>query len=725
MRNELIDELAGLYGIVHEYWDIFGNKHITTSRTKEAILNAMGLNISSEEDIKNEIDKRKFRPWNRFLEPVRVISEKAQPLKFSIHIGLEDRDKGPFEVFWILIDEDKNKEEYFLQIKESQISEERWICGKRYVRIDLEDNKKRPIGYYSFRVRFKSQIMEISGKSKIIIAPDTCFIPNELNKTWGLSLNLYSIRSSENWGVGDFGDLKKIIKWISDLKGGFVGINPLHAISNKSPFGISPYSPISRLYKNIIYLEMESIPEINKDEVLKKKEEIRDLVESKLIDYERVAALKLSMLNDCFEKFYQEHYLKDTERGMAFKRFVYEEGESLEYFATFLALSEYFGEKNKNFDFSWKNWHEHYRNPSSIYVKEFREIHRKRILFYQYIQWLIEEQIKELSNLAKDCGMSVGLYHDLAIGSIGQSCDTWMSQDLFAMEIDLGAPPDDFNPDGQNWGFPPLMPNEIEEDGYDFFIKVIRKNMKHFGALRIDHALGMFRQFWIPRGCHPKEGAYVSFNHEDLLRIIALESVRNNTIVVAEDLGTIGENVRENLSRFNMLSYRLLYFERDYPDPSFLPPERYPEMALCSVTTHDLPTIYGWWKGRDIEVKRRLGLFSDEGIYQRCYLERKRDKELLLRALESQGLIEKSDFHAISEMDPELCLKIYEYLARTPCRLLSVNLDDILGTMDQQNMPGVVGTYPSWRQKTFLNLGDIISNKSFIKLSEFMKKNCR
>lgn len=720
--SELINELAVLYGIVSEYWDIFGNQHITSYETKRAILRSMGLKIDSEEDIRNEIDKIKYRPWNRFLEPVKVIAEKDQPFKIPIHVCIEDRCKD-FDISWSIEDEEGRREEYFLSTNESAIVQERWICGKRHIRIDLKDDKKRPIGYYSLNIRFRSKGMEISGSSRIIIAPEACYIPNELNKTWGLYINLYSIRSMENFGVGDFGDLKRIIIWISDLKGGFVGINPLHAIANRMPFGISPYSPISRLYKNFIYLNIEGIPEINKDEVFTVKDEIKFLSDSELIDYEGVSKLKISLLCDAFETFYKEHYLKGTKRGIAFKRFVLEEGEDLNSFATYMALSEYFRDP-KNPEYSWHNWPEEYRTPDSAYVKEFRKNYKKRILFYQYIQWCIEEQLMELSSIAKESSMPLGIYHDLAIGSIGQCHDTWMEQGLFAMDIDLGAPPDDFNPDGQNWGFPPLVPTEMEERGYDFFIKVIRKNMKHFGVLRIDHALGLFRQFWIPKGSHPKEGAYVMYNYEDLLRIIALESVRNKTVVVAEDLGTIGENVRENLLRFNMLSYRLLYFERNYPDLSFIPPDKYPEMALCSVTTHDLPTLYGWWTGREIEIKKKLGII-DDSKYQRYNYERQRDRQFLLQSLEQQGLIKASDFCGISYMTPDLCLKIYEYLAQTPCKLLSVNLDDIIGTIDQQNMPGIVEAYPSWRQKTFLNLEEIISDKIFIKLSEFMKKNGR
>jgi 4-alpha-glucanotransferase len=220
--------------------------------------------------------------------------------------------------------------------------------------------------------------------------------------------------------------------------------------------------------------------------------------------------------------------------------------------------------------------------------------------------------------------MDIGLYHDLAIGSVGGGSDAWNYRDVIASGADVGAPPDDFSPDGQKWGFPPAIPDKLKETGYELFIETIRKNMKHGGALRIDHALGMFRLFWIPCGMTPKEGAYVAYQSEDLLRIIALESIRNRTMVIAEDLGTIGDNVRESLKRLRMLSYRLFYFERNYPDPSFLPPGGYPRMALCAVTTHDLPTIYGYWKGRDLKVRRQLGKYPDDTLWNKQVEERKR-----------------------------------------------------------------------------------------------------
>ncbi|NWF53004.1 MAG: 4-alpha-glucanotransferase, partial [Nitrospirae bacterium] len=318
----------------------------------------------------------------------------------------------------------------------------------------------------------------------------------------------------------------------------------------------------------------------------------------------------------------------------------------------------------------------------------------------------------------------IGLYNDLAVGSISGGSDTWNYQDVFG-EADVGAPPDDFSPNGQNWGFPPLIPEKLKETGYEFFIQTIRKNMKYCGAIRIDHAPGLFRLFWIPYGMSPEEGAYIRYPSEDLLRIIALESVRNKTMVIAEDLGTVAENVRETLKKFRMLSYKLLYFERNYLDPSFLPPEKYPEMSLCSVTTHDLPTIYGYWKYQDIKIKKKLGRYSNESLFKKHMEERKRDKKLIISALKSQGIISidfLSEPKSISQMTFELCFAIYNYLAKTPCKLLLVSLDDIIGTLNQQNMPGTVDKYPNWLQKIPLIIEEMIKDKKFNTLSEMLRK---
>lgn len=731
-RNELVDELSALCGIVFEYWDIFGNKYVTSSTTKEAILRSMRLKIENPQEILEEIIKIHDRQWISFIEPVKVLSVNNQPFSLPVFIPLSEGQESSLFLSCRIEDEYGKSDEFELSWNSPHILDQRWINGQRYIKIELYDRHRREIGYYSLFVRCKGACGEISGVSRIIITPDTCYIPPEIHddnrRVWGISLNLYSISSDRNWGCGDFTDLDEMSGWLSGLGGSFIAINPMHALLNKMPYDISPYSPISRLYKNFIYLDIERLLDTSEADETQAfmqtddfKGELKRLRQSDLIDYEAIADLKEKILRNVFEVFYKKHCRKLTKRGSMFKAYLKEEGEPLQSFCLYLALC-----RSNNLA-NWKLWQEEYRNPSKEAVEKLKKAYKKEILFYCYIQWLIDSEMSNISESSKESSR-LGLMFDLAIGSTGGGSDVWNYQDVFALGMNVGAPPDDFNPVGQDWGFPPLIPQKLRETGYEFFIQTIRKTMKYAGALRIDHALGMFRLFWIPEGSLPSEGAYVVYPSEDLLRIIALESTRNKTLIVAEDLGTVGDDVHERLHAFNMLSYKLLYFQRNYPDPSFTPPWRYPQKALCAITTHDLATCYGFWAARDIEIKRTLGLYTKEEKYLGHLGERKTDKELLLRALHEQGILRGDYFlepFASSDMNQELCLAIYEYLAKTPCMLVSVSMDDILGTLNQQNLPGVIDTYPCWRQKTPINLEGIITDNRFKILAEMFTRNGR
>ncbi len=723
--EDLLYELSDLCGIIPEYWDVFGNRHTACQHTKKSILRAMNLDIDSAEAIENEINIRTTGNWKSLTDPVIVRSVNDRPVLIPVYIPVKDGEESGLTLRLELEDEKGQKDLSVIPVEGAVVSDQKWIDGIKYVKIELPLPDNKEIGYYSANITCSGKNLDINGSSRIIITPDACYMPADLEngKTWGLVVNLYSIRSGLNWGVGDFGDLKRIIDWASGLNGGFVGINPLHATANKRPCDISPYSPISRLYKNFIYLNMEDVPEIKElgDKVKTQPEKISELNNALLLDYEKAAAIKNSVLIQAFEHFYDRHYMMNSDRAKDFASYISKEGRCLDLFAAYMALSMEFAAPGAEPDVSrWQDWPEDYKNPMSPAVDNYVKKNEKEILFYKYIQWLIDVQMEDIS---KNARMPVGIYHDLAIGSVSGGSDIWSAQDEIALGIDVGAPPDDFNPNGQNWGFPPFIPERLKQTGYDFLIRTIRKNMNYCGAIRIDHALGMFRLFWIPEGMSASEGAYVRYPTEDILRIIALESVRNRTIVIAEDLGTLAENVRETLFRFRMLSYRLLYFERNYPDPSFTPPDKYPETAICSVTTHDLPTINGWWTGRDIDTKKDLGISNDDASEKDM---RQRDKSLLINALQSQGIIATEfDFNLAEVMPSELRLSIYEYLARTPCKLMAVSLDDAIGALDQQNMPGIANTYPSWRQRSVKSLEEFISDNWFYELKEMCKKHNR
>ncbi|MDP2156451.1 MAG: 4-alpha-glucanotransferase [Nitrospirota bacterium] len=726
--SDLLQKLAGLYGIVPEYYDISGRKHLTPENTAKAILRTMQVECESEDALKREIDRKSAKPWDDFVLPVMVISVNHQPCAIPVHIPLGNRVLSDLLLSWTVTDESGRQESFSLAGNDLAVGEEKWFDGIRHLKVLIADDCRRDIGYYSVRVfctlcgQTETDTVSCAKTIRLIITPDSCYLPDRLKteQARGLSVNLYSVRSDNNWGIGDFGDLRDIVVALGKIGGDFVGINPLHAIPNTMPYGISPYSPISRLFRNAAYLDISSIPDITSSpkarELMRSslfRQELEAMRRADFIDYERIAGLKRSVLMLAFDAFLEQHIKGDTDRGKSFSNFLNAENPAIGLFAVYSVLREHMIRTRSVY--AWQDWPPEYHDPSGASVQEFAQQQSKSVLFHQYVQWLIDEQLREVRTAADEHGLNIGLYNDLAVGSVAGGSDSWSFGGALAADVDVGAPPDDFSVSGQNWGFPPIIPENLQESGYELFISTIRQNMKHAGALRIDHALGLFRMFWIPSGLSPKEGAYVTCPAEDLLRIIALESVRSKVVVVAEDLGTLEDSFREMLQRFGMLSYRLFYFERNYPDPSFRQPDSYPAAALCAVTTHDLPTLYGFWQGKDIETKNSLGMYQDEDQWKHDLAIRARDRELLIAALRSQGLIGEAE-SPDGPMTPELCEAIYRYLALTPCRMLLVSLDDVIGTTEQQNLPGTVNEYPNWKQKTPLTLREIITSEHLTKL---------
>lgn len=732
--KQLIDRLAELYEVLPGYWDIFGTWHAAGHVTKREILAAMKLKVGSAEDIEQEIRAKETSQWKSFLAPVHVIAEHEQPLAIPVFIPVGEGGESGLSVSFVMTDEQGRSDEVLLPGDALSVDGEMVVDGMRYIRTLLTDPASRAMGYYTLTVTARNcagSSGTLRKKAKVIIAPETCYLPEDIREKglWGLAVNLYAIRSGRNWGVGDFTDLREICRHVAGMDGSFVGLNPLHAIPNTRPYGLSPYSPISRLFRNVIYLDVETVKDVAESAAARAamdggsfRTALNELRDASSLDYEKASTLKMGILRHAFKHFHDTYYVPDTARGREFRAYLESEGETLRSFGLYLELRERFM-RTKNV-YAWQDWPDAYRGREQDAVRQFRHDHETEILFHCYVQWLIDSQLADVQALCSSEGMNVGLYHDLAVGAIGGGSDIWMYQDV-AGGADVGAPPDDFNPNGQNWGFPSLIPEKLRETGYELFIETLKQNMSHGGALRIDHALGLFRVFWIPSGMSPKQGGYVRQPARDLLRIIALESRRNRTIVIAEDLGTIDEEFRDMLQQSRILSYRLLYFERNYPDPSFKLPGQYVPTALCAVTTHDLPTLYGYWEGRDIEVKDRLGIYADDRAREQDCAARQRDRGLILSALGQENLLPDGfpeDPAMVPHMTAELCSAIYRYLARTPCRMVLASLDDIIGTMDQQNLPGTVDQHPNWVQRTPLVLEDIFRDERFLGLKEVFRE---
>jgi (1->4)-alpha-D-glucan 1-alpha-D-glucosylmutase len=397
----------------------------------------------------------------------------------------------------------------------------------------------------------------------------------------------------------------------------------------------------------------------------------------------------MAVLEDLFRVFKRRHLQPRTTRGRAFLLFVQQSPDFLTRFCTFKALSEYFH------GLIWRQWPSDYHDPKSTAVQLFQKEHATRIHYFYYVQWLCELQLTRLDQVAQKASLRLGLYHDLPVGIHPDGADAWGFQDQLAKDATSGAPPDSFNLQGQNWGLLPPNPRALRQHGYQFFCQTVRQNMKHGGVLRIDHALGLFRMFWVPFGHSGKDGLYVKTYVDEMLAVLALESVRHKVMVVGEDLGTVTPIIQRKLAAAGLLSYRLLLFERGRGGAFHLP-QQFPTQALVSATTHDLPTLKGYWAGRDIEMKEQAGLYPQPEDMARETQARGKDRRQLWKALRRAGFALPESMP--SSLSTEMVKMVYQFLARTPSRLLMVQLEDLLGELDTPNLPGSADSaYPSWR----------------------------
>ncbi len=355
------------------------------------------------------------------------------------------------------------------------------------------------------------------------------------------------------------------------------------------------------------------------------------------------------------------------------------------------------------------------RRPDGAGVAAFDAAHPDDVEFFLYLQWEADRQLAAVAEAGRQAGLAVGLYRDVALGASPDGAEAWGYQDSLVFGAEVGAPPDAFNPAGQGWGLPPFDPHALREAAYAPFIDLLRANMRHAGAVRIDHVMGLARQFWIPAGGSPADGAYMRFPLEDLLGILALESRRHRCVVIGEDLGTVPDGFRDRLAQAGVLSYRLLYFERG-GDGAFMPPDHYPALSLAAVATHDLPPLPGYWSGHDIETRARLGLLASSGAERAAKRERVTDRDALANMLRAHGGL--SDAGHPSPDD--IALAAYRFLARAPSHLLMVRPEDILGLMEQTNLPGTRDEHPNWKRRLPLTVEALAADPRLRRLAAML-----
>jgi 4-alpha-glucanotransferase len=505
-----------------------------------------------------------------------------------------------------------------------------------------------PLGYHDLR--------PLTGgpATRLVITPRRCPLPD---RQWGWAVQLYAVRSSTSWGIGDLVDLRRLAEWSHRLGAGIVMINPLHAAAPGQPQEPSPYSPTSRLWRNPTYLGVPDMPGAAAigDELAPLDEAGKALNTMDRIDRDAVHRLKVQALTRLHEVF------EASDTGLdAFHVWIGRQGQALQLFAVWSVLAERFGP-------AWSEWPPEYQHPNSPAVGAVAGTERHRVRFHQWCQWQLYGQLA----MAGGCG--VNLVADLAVGFDPDGADAWAYQDLLGHGCRVGAPPDAFNPLGQDWGLPPFVPWKLRQDRYQPFIDTIRASLAHCGGIRIDHVMGLFRLYWLPPGLGPADGAYVRYPYHDLLDLLTLEAHRAGAFVVGEDLGTVEDEVRAELAARDILSYRLVWFEEG-------PPPTFPRQAVAGVTTHDLPTMAGVWSGADLAHRRRLGHTSDDS----------NDDWFRSRIHLATGLGDDASTE-------EVVVATHEALAGAPSLIVVATLDDAVGMVDRPNLPGTIDEWPNWR----------------------------
>jgi 4-alpha-glucanotransferase len=680
-------QLSERAGIVSRYLDQTGREWRETSdETRRDLLTALGFDASTDATASSALEALDREEREERLAPVRVV-EESESQRFWINLG-------DSEAMWRFDVETEQGD---------TLTVEGVDRGTGHREVSL--SKPLPPGYHRARLLIGSDGIETVHEQTLIVVPVCAVTPEVLvgSGAFGLTANLYTIRSSTNWGVGDFSDLASLAEWGAGVGADFVGVNPLHALTNRGG-DVSPYSPVSRLFRNPLYIDVSRVPELEQAAEIRERiaspefcAELEALRATSEVRYEQVIGVKGLALNALHRVFYEHVRNGKTPRARAYADYVQRRKTKLTRFAQWMAIAEaqdHVGGNGSGYD--WRQWPEELRDPDSPAVTAFAAAHEARVDFHQWIQFEADRQLGEAAVRARDAGMRIGLYQDLAIGSSPAGADTWASPGLFVRGASIGAPPDPYAANGQNWGLPPIDPRALRRSGYRYFIDLVRASFRHAGALRIDHVMGLFRLFWIPEGKSGTHGAYVKYPAQDLLGIIALESLRHNALVVGEDLGTVPEDVPPALEKWGVLSSRVLYFERNN-DGTFKSAEQYPTLSLATANTHDMATITGFWNERDIDLRRHVGLIASNDDERVARDERGRDRHALVDRLAAEQVL----LHAPESMShADLRGAVHAFLCQSPAALVGLALDDLAGEVEPVNVPGVgADQHPSWTRK--------------------------
>lgn len=672
--DPVLRDLADAFDIATDYWD-WQHRHVEVApETIVAVLAGLGVDASTPEARQQALQDRQADRWTRMLPPCLAL-RADRTASVWVHVPHGD----PVTVW---VDLETGESRHHLRQLENW-TPPREVDGRLVGEASYEIPQDLPLGYHTLRAKSGEQQAEMP----LIVTPVWLGFPEQLGqrRAWGLATQLYSVRSRQSWGVGDLADLEDLAVWSASEHGAdYVLINPLHAAEPVAPMEPSPYLPTSRRFANPLYLRVERIPEYatatEKQRAKINERRVRlkvKLANATQIDRDRSWKAKRKALEVVFS------VPRTPGREASFAAYRRREGRGLQNFAVWCVLSEHYGP-------TYPEWPEELRHPDSAAVQSFAEDHPGDVDFYSWLQWVLDEQLASAQQAGLRAGMSLGVMHDLAVGVHPRGADAWSLQDTYAKGITVGAPPDPYNQNGQDWSQPPWRPDRLAEAAYGPFRELVSTILRHAGGIRVDHVIGLFRLWWIPAGSGPKNGTYVRYDHEAMIGILALEAHRSGALVVGEDLGTVEPWVRIYLRERGILGTSILWFEYDFDGGGApLAPERWREYCLASVTTHDLPPTAGYLAGDHVRLRDRLGVLTRSLAEELAVDEA--DRQAWLDNLRRLGALRE---HADVE---ETVLALHRYLTWTPSRLLGVALTDAVGDRQVQNQPGTVDEYPNWR----------------------------
>jgi len=708
----LIERLARLRGVGDAYHDYRGELRYFTIETKAAILRAMGSPVDDALALAEELGRLENERW-RALLPRIATSNSAH---IGVDLNITAREFGSSLIWTVNLEQG----ERHTGTHSTADCPELWrgeVGGSWITRRRFELPVALPPGRHELELGIGSGPVS---RCVLVLSPPTCHEPHamrEAQRLWGVAVQLYTVRSRENWGIGDFGDLKSLVRWLAPRGAGFIGLNPLHALAPAEPERASPYSASNRHFLNVLYIAVPAVPEFPQSaEAIARVCEagfaarLEELRETPHVDYRGVAGVKLEILELLFREFRNRHLALGTERAAAFASFVAAGGALLQLHARFDALDEYLRAAHGT-PSGWLSWPPEFQDPQGPSAARFAAQNASRIDFYLYLQWLAHQQLAEAQALARDLGMPIGLYGDYAVGTHPSGSETWVDRTGFRLGAEIGAPPDPLALKGQGWGLPPPDPVAMESDRLEGFARLLRNNMRYYGALRLDHVMSLFRLWWVPGGRSPTEGAYVHYPLHQLLTVLSLESARQACVVVGEDLGVVPEEIRRGMPEFGLYHYKVLLFEQ--VDGRLRLPGEFVRRALATVTTHDMPTLRSFWEGRDIDLRRSLDLYPTPELEAIIREARDRDREVLLEALDREGLKPSSPASPADPFSLELAHALHTYLARSSAALASIQIEDLLGMAEPVNVPGTHHEYPNWQRKLSSNVEDMAARTDF------------